>query len=111
MTNSYLGDAMVHFSYALLLFANNMLAPVALLGPLTNYLFLRCVGGDKENEESQARRYGAEDVAKKIDFDQYRHERNSFWPDVAEFHNKWTWVVVGCGVAGAVVEKAVRHLF
>lgn len=87
-----------------------MLAPVALLGPLTNYLFLRCVGGDKENEESQARRYGAEDVTKKIDFDKYRHERNAFWPDVSQVHNKWAWVVVGCGVAGALVETAVRKL-
>jgi hypothetical protein len=87
-----------------------MLAPIALLGPLANYLFLRYIGGDKQTEESQARRYGAEDVAKKVDFDKYRHERNAFWPDVSQLHNKWIWTVVGCGVAGALVEKAVRGL-
>ncbi len=87
-----------------------MLAPIALLGPLVNYLYLRCVGGDKEKEESQARRYGAEDVAKKIDFDKYRHEINAFWPDVSQIHNKWTWIVVGCGAAGAAVQAAVWKL-
>ena len=108
---SFLGDALVNFSFPLFLFANNMLAPIALLGPLANYLFLRYVGGGKEKEESQARRYGAEDVAKKIDFDRYRHEINAFWPDVSQVHNKWTWIVVGCGVAAAVAQTAVRRLF
>ncbi|KAK4097676.1 hypothetical protein N658DRAFT_518470 [Parathielavia hyrcaniae] len=107
---NYLGDAMVHASYALLLFANNMLAPVALLGPLTNYLFLRWIGGDKQTEESQVQRYAMQNVAKKVDFDRYRHERNSFWPDASQLRNKWAWVVVGCGVAGAVIEKTARQL-
>ncbi|KAL2129127.1 hypothetical protein VTI74DRAFT_8189 [Chaetomium olivicolor] len=108
---NYLGDALVHLSFPLFLFANDLLAPIALLAPLANYTFLRCVGGDKETEESQRRRYSADDVAKKVEFDRYRSERNSFWPDASQLHNKWTWIVVGCGVAGTVVEKAIRELF
>lgn len=107
---SYLGDALVHYSFPLFLFANNMLAPISLLGPLANHFFLRYVSGDKENEESQARRYGAEDVAKKADFDKYLHERNSFWPDLGQIRNKWTWVVLGCGAAGALADGVVRAM-
>jgi hypothetical protein len=88
-----------------------MLAPVALLGPLANYLFLRCVGGDKQTEESQAKRYSAEDVTKKVDFDRYRHERNAFWPDASQVHNRWAWAIVGCGVAGALADRAIRASF
>ncbi|KAK4245876.1 DUF1295 domain-protein [Corynascus novoguineensis] len=107
---NYLGDALVHYSFPLFLFANNMLAPISLLGPLANHFFLRYVSGDKENEASQARRYGAGDVAKKADFEKYRHERNSFWPDLGQIRNKWTWVVLGCGAAGALADAAVRAM-
>jgi hypothetical protein len=88
-----------------------MLAPIMLLGPLANYLFLRFVGRDKENEESQKKRYSSEDMAKTVEFDRYRQERNAFWPDVSQIYNRWTWVVLGCGVAGAVMERVVRRLY
>jgi len=107
---SYLGDTLVHLSFPLMLYASNLLRPLELLGPLANYLFLRFVGGDKENEHSQARRYSSENVTKKIDFDRYRREENAFWPDKTKISNKWTWIVVGCGVAGAVVERLVRQV-
>lgn len=109
---SYLGDVLVHLSFPIFLYANNMLAPITLLGPLANYLFLRFVGGDKETEESQRRRYNSEGMAKKVEFDRYRRERNAFWPDAGQIYNKWTWVVVGCGVtAGVLAESLVRRLF
>ncbi|KAK0718548.1 hypothetical protein B0T26DRAFT_647138 [Lasiosphaeria miniovina] len=108
---NYLGDALVHLSFPLMLYASDMLAPVELLGPLANYVFLRFVRGDRENEHSQARRYSAEDVTKKIDFDKYRREHNAFWPDRAEVFNKWSWIVVGCGVAGAVLERVVMGAY
>lgn len=109
-SHSYLGDTLVHFSFPLLLFASNSLQPIHLLGPLLNYLFLRYVSGDKENEQSQARRYSTENVNKKIDFDKYRREENAFWPDKSQVTNKWTWYVVGAGVAGALLEGLVTKV-
>ncbi|KAK3484974.1 uncharacterized protein B0T23DRAFT_416257 [Neurospora hispaniola] len=94
---NYLGDMLVHLSFPLLLWSSNSLQPIHLLGPLTNYIFLRYVSGDKENEHSQARRYSTENVNKKIDFDKYRREENAFWPDKCQVSNKWTWIVVGAG--------------
>ncbi|KAK3361323.1 hypothetical protein B0T24DRAFT_652997 [Lasiosphaeria ovina] len=91
----YLGDALVHLSFPLMLYASHMLAPIELLGPLANY----------------ARRYSAENVIKKIDFDKYRREHNAFWPDRAEVFNKWWWIVVGCGVAGAVLKCVVMGAY
>ncbi|KAK3338913.1 hypothetical protein B0H65DRAFT_432331 [Neurospora tetraspora] len=107
---NYLGDMLVHLSFPLLLWANNALLPIHLLGPLTNYIFLRYVSGDKENEHCQARRYSTENVNKKIDFDKYRREENAFWPDKCQVSNKWTWIVVGAGVAGALLEGLVTHV-
>lgn len=90
-----------------MLYASDLLTPIAMLGPLANYLYLRCVGGDKTDEYTRTRRYSSEDVSKKIEFDRYRRERNSFWPDKGQIHNKWTWIVVGCGVAGALIERLI----
>ena len=88
-----------------------MLAPIMLLSPLANYLFLRFVGGDKENEESQRRQYSSEDMVKTVEFDRLRQERNAFWLDASQIYNRWTWAVLGCGVAGAVMERVVRRLY
>ncbi|KAF9870603.1 duf1295 domain protein [Colletotrichum karsti] len=107
---NYLGDTLIHFSFPLLLYATGMLSPVELFGPLANYVFLRYVGGDKENEESQEDRYLREAPEKKVDLERYRQQKNSFWPGIREVNNKWTWVVVGCGVAGAAIEKFSRVL-
>ena len=109
--HSYLGDALVHLSFPLMLYSSDMLAGIELLGPIANYLYLRFVGGDKENEYSQARRYSTENVSKKVDFDRYRREENSFWPDSRQIKNKWTWIVLGCGAAGAVLEGIITRGF
>lgn len=108
---NYLGDALVHMSFPLMLYASDMLTPIALLGPLANYLFLRYVGGDKSDEYSRTRRYSSSDVGKKIEFDRYRRERNSFWPDKSSVYNKWTWIVLASGVAGAALERVVMGVF
>ncbi|KAL0938346.1 DUF1295 domain protein [Colletotrichum truncatum] len=107
---NYLGDTLIHFSFPLLLYATGMLHPIELLGPLANYFFLRYVGGDKENESSQESRYLRDNPEKKVDLDRYRQQNNSFWPDASQVKNKWAWVVIGCGLAGAAIEKMSRVL-
>ena len=108
MIFSYLGDALVHLSFPLLLFGSDMLAPIELLGPLANYAFLRYFGGDKENETSQEERYKLADPQKEQELVEWRKEKNSFWPQMQEFGNKWTWVVIGCGALGVVIEEGLR---
>jgi hypothetical protein len=110
-----------------MLYASDMLAPIELLGPIANYIFLRYVRGDKETEAHQTRRYSASNPEKFKDFESYRKERNSIWPDAQlvrltndnacmaytngdEILNKWTWVVVGCGAVGVALEAAVDSL-
>ncbi|KAJ5937627.1 hypothetical protein N7454_003969 [Penicillium verhagenii] len=44
---NYLGDTLVHLSFAVLSLANSF-NPVVFVGPLANYVFLRFVGGDKQ---------------------------------------------------------------
>ena len=72
---SYLGDALVHASFALLNIANG-LNPVVLLGPVANYLFLRLFGGDKENETGQEERYTKYDKQKYEQLQAWRQEKN-----------------------------------
>lgn len=105
---SCLGDALVHFSFPLLLYATGMLSSIELLGPLANYAFLRYIGGDRENEETQEARYLRNNPEKKVDLDRKRQQRNSFWPDTSQVKNRWAWVVIGCGMAGDAVEKLSR---
>lgn len=105
---SYLGDAFVHLSFIVLLYGSDMLAPVELLGPLANYLFLRYFGGDKENEANQTRRYSMSNPEKFSDLEKFRREKNSFWPATKELSNRWLWVVLGCGGLGIVIEEGFR---
>lgn len=105
---NYLGDVLVHLSFPLLLFGSDMLAPIELLGPLANYAFLRYFGEDKENETNQEERYKRADPQKEQELMEWRKEKNSFWPQMREFRNKWTWVVIGCGALGVVIEEGVR---
>lgn len=107
---NYFGDAMVHASFALLLYSSDMLAPVELLGPLANHLFLRYVGGDAQTEASQLERYEKENPTKFVEMQQYRKEKNSFWPAVAELQNPWAWTILGAGVAGALLERGLKVL-
>ncbi|KAL2825849.1 hypothetical protein BDW59DRAFT_145960 [Aspergillus cavernicola] len=108
---NYLGDALIHASFPILLLGAGLFHPLAALGPIANYMFLRFVGGDRENEESQAERYSKEDPVKAKQFQEYREEKNSFWPDVRELGNKWSWIVVGAGVGGVLFERAMRSVF
>lgn len=104
-----MGDALIHFSFPLLLLSADLFNPIALLGPLTNWFFLRHVGGDKENEAAQEERYEAEDPDKLVEWRLFKREKNAFWPGLAELANGWTWAVIGLGAAGVVLEKVVRR--
>ncbi|PLB50820.1 DUF1295 domain protein [Aspergillus steynii IBT 23096] len=104
---NYLGDALVHFSFVVLNAASSF-NPLVLLGPVANYAYLRFVGGDKQNEESQEARYKDQDPHKYVQLQAWRQEKNSFWPSLSELVNPWTWAVVGSAVVGVAVEEGVR---
>jgi hypothetical protein len=85
---------------------------------LANYVFLRYVGGDRENEESQKERYNAaalrdntEAAVKLSEFEAYKRDENSFWPKLDQVRNKWAWIVVACGAAGVLLERVSRSQF
>lgn len=107
---NYLGDILTHTSFALLNASNPFLPfnPLVLLGPLTNYAYLRFFSGDKETEASQDERYRAADPTKYAQLQQWRREKNSVWPAVSEVANPWTWVVLAGGIVGVVGEKLAR---
>ncbi|KAJ9101363.1 hypothetical protein QFC20_005244 [Naganishia adeliensis] len=106
---NYLGDALVHFSIPLLLYADTHFHPLALIGPAINYLFLRYIGGDKENEASQESRYARDNKEKYAQLKAWQRESNSFWPRVRDvLGNPWAAGLVGAGVAVACVERFVR---
>ncbi|KAB5560123.1 hypothetical protein GE09DRAFT_1115792 [Coniochaeta sp. 2T2.1] len=107
---NYLGDALVHASFIVLLYGSDMLAPFELLGPIANYCFLRYFGGDKQTEAHQHRRYSESNPDKLVEFQQFRAEKNAFWPRVKEFGNQWLWTVIAVGGVGVVVEEALRTL-
>lgn len=87
-----------------------MLAPIELLGPIANYIYVRYISGDKIVEASQEERY-ARDAPKKLEqLNEYRTAKNAFWPRVEEVGNLWVWYVVGAGVAGVAVERGLRAL-
>jgi len=106
---SYLGDALVHFSIPLVLYANGLFHPLELVGPIANLVFLRFIGGDKENESNQETRYKSTVPTKYVQLQSWREQKNAFWPNVKEIANQWTWVLIGIGAATAVVEKVVRE--
>ncbi|KAL4921367.1 hypothetical protein BDW62DRAFT_219517 [Aspergillus aurantiobrunneus] len=107
---NYLGDALIHASFPILLLGSGLFHPLTALGPIANYIFLRFIGGDRENEQTQEERYAKEDPVKAAQFQEYRQEKNSFWPDVREVSNKWTWVVVLAGAGGVLLERGVRSV-
>ncbi|CDM33091.1 hypothetical protein DTO013E5_5718 [Penicillium roqueforti] len=107
---NYLGDTLVHFSFALLNMAGPF-NPVVILGPVTNYLFLRYVGGDKEIEASQEERYRSQDSDKYRQLQQWQEEKNSFWPNLRDLANPWTLAVVGSGFIGVVAEEWLRGVY
>ncbi|CVK98056.1 related to DUF1295 domain protein [Fusarium mangiferae] len=107
---NYLGDALIHASFPMLLLGAGILHPITALGPMANYVFLRYIGGDRENEESQAERYSKHDAVKAQELEEYRQQKNSFWPKLEELRNSWTLAVLGVGVAGVVLERGLRTM-
>jgi hypothetical protein len=107
--SSYLGDALVHASFPLLLYSTGIMHPITLLGPIANYVFLRYLGGDRETEASQEQRYKKSDRTKYVQLQEYKETKNSFWPRVDELGNPWCWVVVGAGFGGALVEYGAKY--
>ncbi|KFA67321.1 hypothetical protein S40285_03654 [Stachybotrys chlorohalonatus IBT 40285] len=105
---NYLGDALIHASFPVLLLGAGLFHPIVLAGPLVNYVFLRYIGGDRENEASQEERYSKENPLKSAEFQEYKDQKNSFWPSAAEVQNQWTWIMAGAGVAGALAERGFR---
>ncbi|OQE36766.1 hypothetical protein PENCOP_c011G08626 [Penicillium coprophilum] len=107
---NYLGDALVHFSFALLNMAGPF-NPVVILGPVANYLFLRFVSGDKETEASQEERYASHDPHNYGQLKQWQREKNSFWPALRDLVNPWTLAVATCGLIGVVIEEGFRGAY
>ncbi|KAF1992960.1 hypothetical protein P154DRAFT_625756 [Amniculicola lignicola CBS 123094] len=105
---NYLGDALIHLSFIVLLYGSDMLAPIELLGPIANYLFLRFYGGDRQKERHQTRRYSASQPDKFAELQMFRQEKNAFWPAAKEFQNKWLWTVLGAGLLGVAMEEGWR---
>ncbi|CAN8096480.1 unnamed protein product [Discula destructiva] len=105
---NYLGDALVHLSFTLFLWGSGKLHPIVLLGPLANYAFLRYVGGDAQNEASQAERYAKTSPVKAQEFAEYKNTKNSFWPRVQELTNPWTLAIFGVAAGGLALERAAR---
>lgn len=108
MRRSYLGDALTHLSFALLSVNTPAFHPALFVSPAANYLFLRFVGGDKQNEAGQEERYSEFDPTKDAQLKEYRKTKNAFWPSFGEFTNAWTWAVLGAGALGVAVEKGLR---
>jgi hypothetical protein len=88
-----------------------LLHPLTIAGPIANYVFLRFIGGDKENEEYQEARYKNDNEEKYEQLQEYKREKNSFWPMVEETMNPWTWVIVAAGAVGAVLEVGFRSRY
>lgn len=106
---SYLGDALVHLSFPLFLWGSGKLHPITLLGPAANYVFLRYVGGDAQNEAYQEKQYSKTNSVKASEFALYKQSKNSFWPKIQEGANPWTLAVLGAGAAGLVTERIFRQ--
>ncbi|KAF3179113.1 hypothetical protein TWF225_007647 [Orbilia oligospora] len=101
---NYLGDFLVHLSFPLMALADGVFNPIMFIGPIANYIFLRFIGGDKENEQYQMEKYKKEGVEKYEEYREWKAEKNSFWPGIREVGNLWTWVVVGIGGLAAAGE-------
>lgn len=65
----------------------------------------------RQNEEYQQERYSKDAPSKYIEFQQYRAEKNSFWPGVSEIANPWTLVCVASGLAAAGAEYAFETYY
>ncbi|KAK0377021.1 hypothetical protein CLIM01_05619 [Colletotrichum limetticola] len=108
---NYLGDALVHLSFPVLLYSAGMMHPFAALGPIVNYIVLRYLGGDKVTEASQEERYAKENPLKFQQLQEYKRDKNSFWPSLGEYDNQWVWIVAATGAVGVAVERGLLAYF
>ncbi|KIN04994.1 hypothetical protein OIDMADRAFT_101845 [Oidiodendron maius Zn] len=104
---NYLGDALVHASFPLILYGAGSLHPLATLGPIANYILLRYIGGDKENEAYTEQRYFKDKSPKYSQLQEYKAKKNAFWPSLDELDNPWLWSVVTIGIACVMMERVV----
>jgi hypothetical protein len=58
----------------------------------------------RQNEEYQQERYSREDPTKYAEFQEYREQKNSFWPGLSEIANPWTLICISSGVAAAAAQ-------
>ncbi|KAI1382988.1 DUF1295-domain-containing protein [Hypoxylon trugodes] len=107
---NYLGDILCHLSFPLFLYSAGQLHPLALLGPIVNYVFLRFIGGDRENEQAQEKRYSKGNPVKFQQLQQYKQTKNSFWPRLSEASNKWVWTVAAIGAGGVALERSLSSI-
>ncbi|KZT29153.1 DUF1295-domain-containing protein [Neolentinus lepideus HHB14362 ss-1] len=107
---NYLSNILAHTAYPLLLLSTPLAHPAFVLGPLANYLFLRFVGGDRMTEKYQEERYEeVADYTKLEDLREYKKTRNAVWPGLDAVKQGWTYVVLGLGAAGVLLESSVRN--
>jgi hypothetical protein len=81
--------------------------PLAALGPVANYILLRYIGGDKENEAYTEQRYFRDRSPKYSQLQDYKAKKNAFWPSLDELQNPWLWSVATIGIACVMVERVV----
>ena len=108
LTSSYLADFLLSLTYPLLHLSSSTFSPFHLLSPLTNYLFLRFVGGDAQTEAHQEQKYMERDPTKMLDLVEMREAENSFWPGIKAVTNAWTWGIVGLGAGVVGLERYWR---
>jgi len=106
---NYLGDFLTHLSFPILAYASDLFHPLQLVGPLSNLVFLRYIGGDKENEASQEQRYKTKNPAKYVQLLQWKAGKNSFWPSPKEITNRWTWALVAMGAGTVLMERFIYN--
>lgn len=68
------------------------------------YRFPQLLTNSRQNEEYQKERYSKDDPNKYLEFQEYRRQKNSFWPSFSELVNPWSLVCIGTGAAVAGVE-------
>lgn len=90
---SSLGDVLIHASFPILLYSCGILHPLALVGPVAEYVYLKYMGPERD-EGVDAKGTG-----------------KRFWPTVEDVKEPWLWGIVGAGIGAAMVEGVVREMF
>ena len=102
---SYLGVALAHMAFSQLLWDTPAFLPLALLGRLTNNVFLRYVGRDKRNGSTES------NVVKDSlpGEDAGQEEKKSLWPAPAEVKDSKYSRTFGWEQWQAMIEGAARR--